>query len=220
MTHLPCTLYAGQRGSLPPDGEASGIFKQPVGYPVTIGPLGIIGDVQADRRYHGGPEQALHLYPADHYPRLARAFAMAADLLAPAVLGENLSVTSLDEHGVRVGDVFALGAVRLEVSQPRRPCWKIDARCGAPGMAAWITREGCTGWYFRVLEGGTLQAPATLELLASDPAEPTLAELLALGRAHRPPLAELARAAASRTLGADWRRRLRERLAWLERHGG
>src|SRR3546814_18823564 len=48
--------------------EKSGIVKLPVTGPVQIGALGLEGDGQADLIYHGGPDQAVHLYVQDPYP--------------------------------------------------------------------------------------------------------------------------------------------------------
>ena len=40
----------------------TGIFKEPVEGPVAVGSLGLEGDVQADRRVHGGEDQAVYAY--------------------------------------------------------------------------------------------------------------------------------------------------------------
>ena len=45
----------------------SAIDKQPVAGPVWLGRAGLQGDAQADRRNHGGPQQAVNVYPAEHY---------------------------------------------------------------------------------------------------------------------------------------------------------
>ena len=57
--------------------------------------------MRLDRRVHGGPEKAVHLYPAAHYARLAARFPEAAGELLPGSLGENISSPSLDETQVR-----------------------------------------------------------------------------------------------------------------------
>ena len=40
----------------------TGIFKEPVEGRVAVGALGLDGDVQADRRVHGGEDQAVYAY--------------------------------------------------------------------------------------------------------------------------------------------------------------
>lgn len=51
------TLFAGGIRPLPPDNRATGIFKSVLcTSTVLVGRNGLAGDVQADRRVHGGPE--------------------------------------------------------------------------------------------------------------------------------------------------------------------
>lgn len=216
--HLPVSYLAiGGIGALP-EGRPTAIYKAPVEAPVDIGPEGLAGDAQADRRVHGGPEKAVHLYPADHYPKLAAAFPEAAGTLVVGSLGENLSVTGVSEADICIGDVFAFGGARLQVSQPRSPCWKIDSRHGQDGMAAFIAEHGLTGWYFRVLQSGRAAPGDGLELLERNPEPLTLAEMWRGWQAHRPDPAALARWAATPGLTPDWRRRLEQRVVWLQAH--
>lgn len=172
---LAVTIFTGGVRPLPPEGEPTGIFKREQPMPVWIGREGIAGDQQADRRVHGGPEKAVHLYPADHYPKLAAAFPAIAGLLRPGTLGENLSVAGLCEADVRLGDIFRLGDATLQISRPRTPCWKIDRRLGTEGVMAFIARHGLTGWYFRVLEEGQAEGGDELRLIGPAPDGPTLA---------------------------------------------
>ncbi|MGR8921710.1 MAG: MOSC domain-containing protein, partial [Gammaproteobacteria bacterium] len=172
---LAGVFVATADGALP-DGTASGIFKQAVSGPVEVAPLGLAGDRQVDRSVHGGPDKAVHHFPAEHYAPLADAFAGARGLLAPGSIGENLSTLGLTEANVAIGDVFAAGSVRLELTQPRRPCWKIDGRYDVRGMAAWIQQAGATGWYYRVLEPGLLAAGEPLTLVDRAPDAVSVAE--------------------------------------------
>lgn len=214
MPLIVTRLAAGPIRPLP-DGRPSAIYKEPLAGPVAIGPLGLAGDVQADRRVHGGPEKAVHLYPSDHYPRLAAAFPEAAGSLVPGSLGENLAVAGVDEGQVCVGDVYAFGSALLQVSQPRSPCWKIDSRHDCEGLAAHIAENGLTGWYFRVLAAGTAAPGDALALRQRNPDPVSLAELWQHWKIHRPPLAVLERLAATPGLTPDWARRLRQRADWL-----
>ena len=45
----------------------TGIFKQPIGERVSVHPLGLDGDGQADLKYHGGPDKAVYAYAREHY---------------------------------------------------------------------------------------------------------------------------------------------------------
>ena len=67
-------VRVGSLRPLPREGHLTGMYKEPVSGPVRVGPLGLAGDHQADKTVHGGPDKAVHLFPADHYPVLAAAF--------------------------------------------------------------------------------------------------------------------------------------------------
>jgi hypothetical protein len=132
-------------------------------------------------------------------------------------MGENLSTDALEEDRVRVGDIWRLGSARLQVCQPRSPCWKIDERFGCDGMAAFIDAQRLTGWYWRVLTPGEVAPGDGLLLEQAARQNPTLAETMALCAQHRPNLADLARLAAMEGIAARWREKIEQRLNWLRR---
>lgn len=49
-----------------------------------------------------------------------------------------------------------MGTALVQVSQGRQPCWKLNARFGIKDMALQVQKTGRTGWYYRVLEPGTV----------------------------------------------------------------
>lgn len=212
-------IFTGGIDPLPDDGRPTGMYKVAVSGALAIGPEGFAGDQQADRRVHGGPEKAIHLYPAEHYARLAARFPEAATALVPGSLGENLSTLGLTEAEVCIGDVFGLGSARLQVCQPRSPCWKIDCRFGVEGIAAHIAETGLTGWYWRVVQTGRAGSGDALVLQERADDAVTLAEAMAIWRAHRPPVADLERVAGAPGIAAGWRRKILERTDWLRRQG-
>lgn len=213
MAHVK--LFVGDVQPLPESGRPTGMYKQPLCGPMQVLRDGFAGDQQADRRVHGGPEKALHLYPARHYARLARAFPDAAALLVPGSIGENLSSDELDEGDVRVGDAWSLGEALLQVCQPRNPCWKIDERFGCRGMAAFIVEQRIPGWYWRVLRPGLVSPGDTLERVAGEPGAPTLREALDTWHAQPAPIEALRRLADTAGIALHWRARIEQRIAWL-----
>lgn len=212
---IPVRIFIGSLSPLPGSGRLSGMLKQPARGLQQIGPEGFIGDQQGDRRLHGGPEKAVHLYPAEHYARLAERFPEAARDLVPGSIGENLSTVGLTEADVCVGDVFALGDARLQVCQPRSPCFKIDIRFGVEGMAAHIAETGMTGWYWHVVQPGRVEDGHCLVLAERPDHGVTLAAARDLWEAHRPPLEALERLAAAPGIATAWRRKILARAAWL-----
>ena len=209
-------LFMGGLRPLPPENRPTGIFKCEIVMPVWLGREGLVGDAQADRRAHGGPEKALHQYPVAHYTRLAAAFPQLQPDLLPGTLGENLSVPGWDETNVCIGDTFRLGDARIQLAQPRSPCWKIDSRFATDGMARLIEAEGIMGWYFRVLEEGAVEPDCPFELIERPNPEITLAHFLGQWRAHRPAPAHLRELAAIPGLAAGWADKLRQRADRLE----
>ncbi len=175
--------------------ELSAIAKRPREGRVQILPEGLAPDEQADRRVHGGPEMALHLYPLDHHAWWRGIIGDHPVLDEPGGFGSNLAVTGLSEDMVHIGERFRLGSAVIEVSQPRQPCWKIGHRFGHPGMVARIVETGRCGWYFRVIETGEVAAGDTLERLAPGAPDWSVARAFAAlvaGKATRAEFAELA----------------------------
>jgi MOSC domain-containing protein YiiM len=140
----------------------SAIAKQPVGGAVWVGRLGVAGDVQADRKVHGGPDKAVLAYGHGHYPLWREALGRAD--VGPGWFGENLTIEGSEERSVCIGDRFAIGQARFEVSQPRQPCATLNRRFGRRDMVKLVQGNLRTGWYLRVLTEGWVEAgmPVTL----------------------------------------------------------
>ncbi|WP_370944718.1 MOSC domain-containing protein [Amycolatopsis sp. cg5] len=140
---------------------------------VKLGEINLDGDDQADRRVHGGPDMAVYVYPAEHYEQWSEDGLAAV----PGDLGENVSVTGIDERTVRVGDVWAWGDALVQVTKPRSPCFKLAMKTGRKQIIAEMIRNGRSGWYLRVLRPGEVPTDGELTLVETDPIEPTIAEL-------------------------------------------
>lgn len=210
-------IFVGGITLLPESGRPTGMYKLPVRDVIELGHTGFAGDQQADLRVHGGLEKAVHLYPARHYAKLAARFPDAARNLVPGSLGENLSCDELDERDVRIGDIWQLGEARLQVCQPRNPCWKIDERFASQGMAAFIDDTCLTGWYWRVLHPGRVTPSDTLDLLTPAEDALTLHAAMALWRQHRPPLQALEHLANTPGVASGWRDEIERRLTYLKK---
>ena len=154
------------KSALLPDGKRSAIGKHPVAGSVRIGRLGLEGDTQVDKKHHGGPEMAVHLYPLAHYGFWRERLGDHPLLDDPGAFGGNLAVEGLDETQVRIGERFRLGSALIEISQPRMPCATIERRFQRKGMVAAILASGRCGWYFRVIGEGEAKAGDALEPVA------------------------------------------------------
>jgi MOSC domain-containing protein YiiM len=189
----------------------SGIFKEAVAGPVWLGRANLTGDGQGDLKNHGGLDKAVNAYPADHYP-VWRAELGLADF-PPGAFGENFTIAGLTEWSACIGDIYAVGQARLQISQPRQPCWKLARRWRLRDLSARVERSGRTGWYFRVLAEGTVEAGLPLVLIERPFPRWTVADANDLMTGRTKDRAALAALAACPPLAAGWRETLARRAA-------
>jgi MOSC domain-containing protein YiiM len=150
---------------------------------LTVGPLGLALDEQADLSVHGGLEKAVYAYPSEHYD-FWRAERQAAGLggidasLNFGALGENLTLSGLLESDVWVGDELHFANCRLRVTQPREPCSKFNAAMGFNTASKRMAQSAYCGFYLAVDQPGTLQAGESFTLVPG-PRRASIAERFA-----------------------------------------
>jgi MOSC domain-containing protein YiiM len=123
----------------------------------------IEGDGQADLHNHGGPDKAINVYPSEHYAYWRDRFPHLE--MEHGGFGENFTTQGLAEQSVYIGDRFQIGEAVVQISQPRQPCWKLSRRWGIPDFAIQVETSGFTGWYFRVLQEGHVEANSPIQWL-------------------------------------------------------
>ncbi|HVO44251.1 MAG TPA: MOSC domain-containing protein [Aggregatilineales bacterium] len=182
----------------------SGISKTPVAGRIRLSTVNLAGDRQQDLENHGGPFRAVLAYAAVHYPVWREDLKL--DDLPYGAFGENFTISVLTEATVCLGDVYAVGdAIRLQVSQPRAPCWKLARRWGIKDLTARVEARGWGGWYHRVLATGEVGAGDAYRLLERPyPAYPIarLNDLITGREVNRAAQAELS---AIEALSPGWR---------------
>jgi MOSC domain-containing protein YiiM len=207
---VPRTI--GQADAIDPMDQVwmTGFFKEPVSGLVWLGRVNLAGDSQADLQNHGGPEKAVNVYPAEHYPYWERDLVLGA--LPFGAFGENFTTEGLLEADVCIGDVFGIGEAVVQLSQPRQPCWKLARRWRMKDLALKVQQTGRTGWYFRVLREGHVQVGAKLRLIERHHPEWTVAAANEVMH-HRTKDLEAARSlAACLALSVRWRESLTRRV--------
>jgi MOSC domain-containing protein YiiM len=151
--------------------ERTAIWKLPVEGRVTVRGVNVAGDEQADRKVHGGPDQAVYAYAAEDTvwweAELGRA-------LGPGAFGENLTVEGIDVTGARIGERWRIGTVLLEVSAPRIPCWKLGKRMEDPRFVKRFGQAGRPGAYLRIVEEGELGPGDSVEVVSRPSHEVTV----------------------------------------------
>ncbi|MGV3478692.1 MAG: MOSC domain-containing protein [Sphingobium sp.] len=219
-------LLIGTVRPLGPRAAPSAIDKQAVEGRVLLGREGLSGDAQGDRKHHGGPEKAVHHYATDHYAYWRETIGEREILSRPGAFGENLATTGLTEVDLAVGDTFRLGSALIQISQGRQPCWKLNLRFGVADMARRLQESGRTGWYYRVIEEGSVATGDTLVLVDRLSPEWTIERLwraLYVDTLNMPELAAMSRLSH---LAEGWRRHAEKRSAtgkvedWARRLNG
>ncbi len=184
----------------------SAIRKESVSGPVWAGREGLSGDQQYDRHGHGGPDRALLMYPADHYPRWRAEWGRKD--IGPGSFGENLTVSGLTEDLVCIGDVFRIGDARVEVSSPRGPCQNLARLHGIPDLVRQVTQNHRSGWYLRVLHEGWVEAGMEVFLLDRPYPQWTVRRAATVKRARLECPEEAGLLAACPALQREWREQL------------
>ena len=207
------SIHVGKVAALGPEGVPSAFVKQSVRGPVKVTLLGLEGDEQADLSVHGGPEKAVYAYSFANYAAWRREYPQHAATLAPGGFGENLCIEGLHEAELCAGDVHRIGTCRLQVCQPRQPCFKLALRFDDKFMPKAMIRTGRAGWYYRVLDLGVVAIDDTVQLVDRpnpDFSFARLIELISHGKATR---ADLERLKDMKGLASNWQLRARETLA-------
>ncbi|QQK78647.1 MOSC domain-containing protein [Salicibibacter cibi] len=188
----------------------SGIFKTVTKEQTWASETGLIGDEVADKKTHGGPEKAIFSYPIKHYDYWKKD--LGTDAIDVGGMGENLAVLDIDESSVCIGDTYRFGDALLQVSQPRRPCWKPARRFQTMDLALRIQNSGRTGWYFRVLQEGYVRAGVHLELIERPYPEWTIQACNNVMYIDKDNLQLVEKLASCELLATNWKRTLNKRI--------
>lgn len=162
MSQTPQRPSRDERAAAPGAAQVSGLFVSQGGVPklpvkkAVVTTLGLQGDAQRDKKYHGGPERALCLYSSE----VIECLRAEGHPIAPGASGENITICGLDWDTVQPGQRFRLGTeVVLEIASYCTPCRTIKA-CFSDGKFGRIlhTRHpGESRLYARVLQTGTVR---------------------------------------------------------------
>ena len=185
----------------------TGIFKEPVRGRVAARGTNLAGDVQSERKVHGGFDKAVYAYAREDYDWWEGELDRPLD---PGTFGENLTTAGLELNEALIGERWRIGTVLLEVSEPRFPCFKLGSRMGTQRFVRQFARARRTGTYLRILEEGELGAGDRIEVV-SRPDHGVTIGLFAeayLGDRDR-----LAGVLAADQLSDEWRSKIEGKLA-------
>lgn len=191
----------------------TGIFKTPVAGRVMLRQLNLDGDGQADLTVHGGVDKAVYVYPVEHYDYWKKK--LGRNDLTFGQFGENFTVADMLEDQIYIGDIFRLGAARVQVTQPRVPCYKLAIKMQMPQFPKLFMASARTGFYLRVLQEGEVGAGDVIERLELALDAMSVQEVFRLAFGGRADRAALQKAAGLRGLASGWQDMFAEQLAAL-----
>lgn len=152
----------------------TGILKAPVSGRVRVGGVNLVGDDQADRNAHGGPERAAYAYAAEDYAWWARE--LGRDLV-PGTFGENLTLRGIDVNGARIGERWRIGSTIFQVTSPRIPCFKLATVMGDPAFVKRFAQALRPGAYLAIVEPGDVATGDAIDVVATPSHALTLATM-------------------------------------------
>lgn len=188
---------------------STGIFKEPVDGPVKGGTFGLEGDVQVDLENHGGKDKAIYVYTVENYRFWEKE--LGKPPFPYGQFGENFTVRGMPDESVHIGDIFQVGKIVVQVTQPRVPCFKLGVKMGDSSFVDIFLKSGRTGFYFRVLEEGEVCSGDPIILLQEDPERLNIADaMLAIIKGpHQQKI--IAKALRIEALSQSWRKSLEKR---------
>lgn len=192
------------------------IFKTPVAGPVALGLMDLVGNTQADLVNHGGADKAVYAFGANHYIYWQQWLNKAKSLNYGA-LGENLTLSELDENSLCIGDELSIGNTVLAVTQFRVPCFKLGLKFERLDMPAAFIQYAHTGAYFKVLQTGTIESNSEVSISHRNSEQVALKPLFEAWfkpKTHGN-TALIERALKIDNLSAQWRERFSARLSRL-----
>ncbi|PUE66546.1 MOSC domain-containing protein [Arcobacter caeni] len=133
----------------------SGIKKNPISSSY-LTKTGFKDDFQADLLHHGGENKALFLFSSLTYKKINSFYDNKFDMSKTAFFGENLILSNITEEDICIGDILKIGQTKVQITQPRQPCWKLSANTNEKNMTNFIFNNGLTGWYAKVLQEGMI----------------------------------------------------------------
>ena len=171
------SVNVGKPREIVVDGKVvrTSIWKDPVAGRVVVRDVNVTGDDQSDRKVHGGDRKAVYAYAREDLDWWGGRLGQA---LASGTFGENLTTEGLDVTGARVGERWRIGQTLLEVTQPRLPCYKLEARMERPGFIAEFIDGGRPSAYLRIVEEGDVGAGDAVEVVSRPDDAPTMGDVM------------------------------------------
>jgi MOSC domain-containing protein YiiM len=119
---------------------------------INMDTFGLEGDYQADKKHHGGEDKAILIASNNHFDNFKKIYNKNMDKFS---FGQNILIDNMTEKNIHVGDIYNINDIQIQVTQPRQPCWKIEAIFDKD-TSDYIISNHTTGWYAKIINGGNI----------------------------------------------------------------
>ena len=171
------------------DEAKSGIDKRPVSGPLQLKNHHVDNDIIADRKHHGGYDQAVYAYAREDADWWESNLGMS---ISNGRFGENLTTSGIDVNHAVVGERWRIGSTIVEVSQPRIPCRVFAGFWNRPTLIKEFMEAGKPGTYLRIIEEGEISAGDSITVIHVPDHSITIADLYAAKNGDRTKIHEIA----------------------------
>lgn len=175
--------------------EQTGYFKTAINEPIYLEKKGVRNDSVVDKIHHGGEDKACYLYGYNHYPFWTEKYPVADT--AFGLLGENITVESLNEAALKIGAILQIGEAEIQVTQPRQPCYKMGVRFNNQQIVKEFRMATFPGIYVRVLKEGKVSKGDKITIIDNPQNELSVVEVFRLIYSENPSIKELTQAMES-----------------------
>lgn len=193
--------YLVHEGAWTVDKGRTGIDKRSVSGRVMLAENAVEGDVVADRKNHGGYDQAAYAYAREDAQWWEKELGIS---IAPGRFGENLTTGGIDLNEAVIGERWSIGRAIVEVSQPRTPCRVFAGFWDRPHLIKEFTDAGRSGAYLRIIEEGDIGAGDEIVIVGKPSHGITISELFVARGEERSRIFELLAAPESSDTVRQW----------------
>ncbi len=178
------SLHTGKIGTLTHKEKdyPSAIRKTEKAGPLWLGKMGLEGDEIGNPKVHGGEGRALYIFGKNNYS-LWQGKIPQELLRTHGAFGENVTLESLNEFEMFVGDRFKLGEAVIEATTPRFPCFLFAEHVRFPDAQKFMNENKHSGVLFRVISEGKIARGNSLTLVSQPQKNLRMTDFLHWGQA-------------------------------------
>lgn len=105
----------------------------------------------------------MFFYGANHYPFWQEKYPELS--FEFGMLGENITLSHVDETTIRIGNIYELGTAVVQISEPRIPCYKLGYRFNNQNVIKEYINSSYAGFYVRILKQGEVKVGDEFKLI-------------------------------------------------------